>query len=365
MNRLLLGAWALTALAACNDPTRLAEQSGGPAASAVQAQYTVQDLGAFGGDESGALGINNDGDVVGYAHIATGEDRAILWRAGRAPRSLGTLGGVNSRARGINDRDQVAGFSELNRDSPKHHAFIWSEAAGMRDLGTLGGGNSQAWGINNLGEVVGGSDLRGDKLHAFLWRPGRGMQDLGTLGGRSSEARRINDAGEVVGTSETASGHGHAFIWTAAHGMEDLGTLGGAESRAIALSQTGAVVGSSETAAGKEEAFLWTRAGGMVSLGNLPNHSDLVEPNGVNGRGEVVGTSLNIERGGYHPWIWTEERGMRRLPTLGGGQGYPRDLNESGQLVGFGVNALQELHATLWAPSAGSSAVHAATSVAP
>jgi hypothetical protein len=44
---------------------------------------------------------------------------------------------------------------------------------------------------------------------------------------------------------------------------------------------------------------------------------------------------------------------MRRLPTLGGGQGYPRDLNESGQLVGFGLNALQELHATLWTPVAG------------
>ena len=117
MKRLLLGAWALTALcAACNDPTRPAEQSGGPAASAVHRHsYTVQDLGAFGGDESGALGINNDGDVVGYAHLATGEDRAILWRAGRAPRSLGTLGGVNSRARGINDRDEVG---RLQRAQP-------------------------------------------------------------------------------------------------------------------------------------------------------------------------------------------------------------------------------------------------------
>ena len=53
----------------------------------------------------------------------------------------------------------------------------------------------------------------------------------------------------------------------------------------------------------------------------------------------------------------TNRMSMRRLPTLGGGQGFPRDLNESGQLVGFGVNALQELHATLWTPSAGSVAI--------
>ena len=215
-----------------------------------------------------------------------------------------------------------------------HHAFVWSESAGMRDVGTLGGRNSQAWGINNLGEVVGGSDVRGDKAHAFLWRPGRGMQDLGTLGGRNSEARRVNDAGEVVGTSETATGNGHAFIWTAAHGMEDLGTLGGAESRAIAISQTGR---------GRRQQRNRRRHRGKpscgpepmacVSLGNLPKHR-FVRTQRCQSSRAGRGNSPS-PTGRFHPWIWTEELGMRRLPTLGEGQGYPGISNESGQLVGF------------------------------
>jgi hypothetical protein len=48
---------------------------------------------------------------------------------------------------------------------------------------------------------------------------------------------------------------------------------------------------------------------------------------------------------------------MRRLPTLGGGQGFPRHMNEFGQIVGFSTNEQGTIRAALWTPVAGPLAV--------
>jgi hypothetical protein len=48
---------------------------------------------------------------------------------------------------------------------------------------------------------------------------------------------------------------------------------------------------------------------------------------------------------------------MRSLPTLGGGEGFPRHMNEFGQIVGFSTNAEGTLRAALWTPVAGPLAV--------
>jgi probable HAF family extracellular repeat protein len=145
----------------------------------------------------------------------------------------------------------------------------------------------------------------------------------------------------------TADGNTHAFLWTAAGGMEDLGTLGGPNSEAGAISENGVVVGSSETAAGEQEAFMWTPKGGMRSLGTLGKHPSS-GAGAVNSHMQVAGSA-----GPIIPILWTPERGMRALPTLGGGQGFPRHMNEFGQIVGFSVTAQGALHAALWTPVVG------------
>ena len=129
---------------------------------------------------------------------------------------LSTLGGNNSFAQGINNRGQMVGFAETpdtdpNCECPIIHAFLWNESI-LHDLGTLGGRNSAAGmaGVNPEGQVVGSAetetvDSNNPPLlesHAFLWQKGV-MNDLDTLGGNNSTANAIDSQHRVVGDAQT------------------------------------------------------------------------------------------------------------------------------------------------------------------
>ena len=75
MKRIVLSAWLLASLAACNDSTQPSEPSVTPPAAAVAAvaqQFTVRDLGTLGGVNSQASGINTSGQVVGISYTSYG-----------------------------------------------------------------------------------------------------------------------------------------------------------------------------------------------------------------------------------------------------------------------------------------------------
>lgn len=82
--------------------------------------YTITDLGTLnGGGSTYARGINNNGQVVGYAYVNPLNYHAFIWDSENLMQDLGTLGGSNSEALGINDNGQVVGktynSSEYNR----------------------------------------------------------------------------------------------------------------------------------------------------------------------------------------------------------------------------------------------------------
>jgi probable HAF family extracellular repeat protein len=154
----------------------------GLTAAAAAQSYSVTDLGTLGGGSSGALAVNDVGQVAGFATLSDGDQRAFVWSKTEGMKNLGLLhsGDLISGASAINDSGQVAGTSG-------NYAFLWSKRGGMQDLGNLGGVGANAYGINSAGEVVGDSVLSDNVTqHAFLWTQTGGMQDLGTLGGTAA-----------------------------------------------------------------------------------------------------------------------------------------------------------------------------------
>ena len=138
------------------------------------------DLGALAPSEDNcgdALGINNYGEIAGQSStsefdplLGVNQMRAVVWKDGNIE-DLGTFGGNESGASSINNRGQVAGFA-LNdipdpysilgyfflgsQNSTQTRAFIWRDGV-MHDLGTLGGNDAQAFPgyINDRGQVSG------------------------------------------------------------------------------------------------------------------------------------------------------------------------------------------------------------------
>jgi len=176
-------------------------------------------------DHSGAVAINDAGQIVGYSPSPTGR-HAVLWSVAGDIQDLGTLGGSTSEAIDINASGLVIGKSQIAGDAATHF-FLWSTATGMRDLETVLGAITSVVEINDGGQIIGTHITSDGASHAFLYTPGSALLDLGTLGGTTSAPTGLNDAGQVVGSSTLADGSTHAFLWTPTDGIEDITVVSG------------------------------------------------------------------------------------------------------------------------------------------
>ncbi|NUO72123.1 MAG: hypothetical protein HOQ10_05350 [Frateuria sp.] len=300
------------------------------------------DLGTLGGPNSAVVfpSKNNYGLIAGVAETdrldpngeswscsaffpsATGHTcLGVVWEWGRK-RALPTLGGNNGFAAGINDVGQVVGWAETARRDPtcdprsgqvlQFLPVVWGPGKDqVRTLPLLDGDSSgSAVAINNRGQVVG---ISGDcdqavgrftARHAVMWEQGRIVR-LGDLGGVAwNTPVAINQHGEVVGFANVPGGatpgrfHEHAFLWTRGSGMRDLGTLpGDTRSQALGINDRGQVVGLSYGGTAGLRAFLWEN-GVMRDLNTLlaPDYFDhLLFANDIDDAGRITGQALNAE----------------------------------------------------------------------
>ncbi len=249
------------------------------------------ELGTLGGNQIYARGINDSGQVWGYASIANGESHIFI----TGPNGVGMtdLNVLNDNqtnsALDMNNSGQIVG--SLNSGN----LYITGpNGVGITDLVNINGYNQiTAVGINDSGQVVANFSSDEYSNHTFITGPnGVGVTDIGTLGGNFSSASDINDSGEVVG------GFGnfrdtHAFI-TGSNGndMKDLGTFGGRYSSASAINDLGEVVGIATTADGTSHSFLYSH-GGMTDLRLLPAVIsagwDGIGVSDINNNGQIVG----------------------------------------------------------------------------
>ena len=201
----------------------------------------------------------------------------------------------------------------------------------MVDLGLF----ARPSGVNDEGQVVGNLN----STFAFSWTPAGGMVNLGTFGGNLSTAEDVNEGGQVVGWSRTTGGVERAFSWTAAGGMVDLGTLGGTQSLAFAVNDKGQVVGRATPQGDAiSHAFSWTAATGMIDLGTV---GPFTHARDVNESGQVIGFGYTRcfstpsecygEPGTERAFSWTAAGGLIDLGTLGGSHSVAWDVNDRGR----------------------------------
>jgi len=189
-------------------------------------------LPTLGGDNGFATGINNRGQIVGWAENSIHDPscaspqvlqfEAVLW--GPKNNEFQQLPPYQSdpdgAATAINNEGQVVGISGLCGSAvggaSAEHMLLWDNNR-VVNLPTLGGAYwNTPMDINENGDVTGFSDLPGDSVaapnfNAFIWTRKNGTANLGTLSGDNvSEGLGINDQDQVVGVSFPS---GHAFIW--------------------------------------------------------------------------------------------------------------------------------------------------------
>lgn len=377
-----------------------------PAAPGYGYYYTVGaihvvDLGTLGGDFSEAAGINDLGDVVGYAHTADGKVHAFIHTGGQMfALDDGSVPFDSAVGNAINNsRVVVGGFRDALGDHPfYYYPGIWStplSADAAPGLGYLWRGTASS--INNAGVIAGGVNHPIYQNPSPPDPPGYACYNLlpvrwanaaanpislfcppdpdGDHQGSAAYVLDINDAGDMVGQDGASSSHSMFLYKNGARlavpspaGLPETQS-GGSPIRGHArgINNKNWVVGDydpPDPVTGQTyRAFLWdgTSAHSM-NLGLLPNGTestafDINESNMVAGHAKRTYGTTSMGVG----FIWHSDFGMKQLPALsytGPLQALvprycaARAISEikAGvvQLAGFCENASGKAHAVRW-----------------
>lgn len=279
------------------------------------------------------VGISETGDIdpVGeffscWPFFAAGTPtgrvcKGFRWQNGQMTALPPFPGGYSSYATGVNNAGEVVGWAENGVHDPTcNHSFqtlqfraaIWQPAGTMQELPPLpGDSTSAATAINDLGQVVGISGDCGIAVggvsarHAVLWQNGI-PTDLGNIGGDAwNTPTAITNGGTIIGFANTQPGAARtfqAFVWTPGNGMQSLGTLpGDFRSEALGINEKGEIVGLSRgnppNAPFLIRAFLWEN-GKMTDMNSLTGGSPyLLFANDIDQEGHIVGEALDLNTG--------------------------------------------------------------------
>jgi probable HAF family extracellular repeat protein len=309
-----------------------------------------------------ASAINNKGQVTGQTGIGATE-KTFVFADGKMSALDMPPGVIFSGGRSINDRGEIAG---VHASDASEYWFLFVYRAGkVTLLKSLGYDDNEIGEINNAGQVVGTfGDYQAGRYHAFVYAAGKSVSLFpDTL---QSNAKGINDSGQITGTVTTEDGITSAFIYREGK-FRLLGGLGAggsgfnfggtASSRSgwlsggTAINRWGHVVGAAAVG-DRYHAFRY-RGGVMTDLGVMTRNGDSGATS-INDAGHVVGSWGNADRTKQGVFIYLAGR-MHDLNALTAKRrGFELqnalDINNAGQIVGYGAYPGQAIRAFLLTP---------------
>jgi len=339
--------------------------------------YSIADLGTLGGSESFAYAINDRGEIVGSSRLAGNNSTHGFVFGSGTMKDLNPLNSGDVQTVGpsdINNRGTVA--SGFIRDGVYSAAIFDTRSGEVTPLGSLGGVafgsfNGTATSINDAGEVVGYSYVDDLTRHAFLYQNGV-MRDLGSLGGYSA-ALSINNAGDIVGfSSESTYGPAHPILYRNGK-MSAINPFGDPSNEGIAwkVNDRGAVVGEAINGS-STNGFIYLR-GKTTNIGTFDGGRNSLAYS-INESGQVVGVadapfedscfSLDTQQPvpctsyAFHGFLYDRGDMFDLRSLLPSNSGWDMlwafDINDRGQIVGYGLRAGQ-FRAFVMTPSLNSS----------
>ena len=179
-----------------------------------ETHYNVIDLGTLGGRNSVAYAINNNGQIVGLAELASGagnsQYRATLFdqTGNKNNTNLGILPGYSySQATTINDKGQIVGSTYGSNTT-----VTLFDSTGQGNNINLGTGLNSYGGINNNGKIGGNIDgqaalfdITGNKNNINLWVEG----DIISINNNDKAVGYVYQSGNRRATLFDLSGNGN------------------------------------------------------------------------------------------------------------------------------------------------------------
>jgi probable HAF family extracellular repeat protein len=338
---------------------------------------SVTDMGALPGANSSCEGFLTDGGVIvggsenGLIDPLTGLPamEAVAWQNGQVT-NLGTFGGNGSFAIGANDRGQVVGAAANTVPDPfsiffgwgtQTRAFLWTQSQGLQDLGTLGGPDAFAININHRGQIFGvsyTSDVPNPlttvpPFDAFLYEKGKMMDIPNGFGGTQTSPLGANNRGELIGNASFPDeATSHPFLWSKGNWI-DLGTFGGTFGDPASINDAGAITGHAATPGNSSShAFLWKK-GVLTDIGTVDS-DDCSEGLNINSANQIVGRSFACDESVSHAFLWENGKIVDLNSLISHGSDLQLqmadDINNRGEIAGFGVLPNGDQHAFLLVP---------------
>ncbi|HZZ94342.1 MAG TPA: hypothetical protein VFE23_17405 [Usitatibacter sp.] len=271
--------------------------------SAIAASYVFTTIDYPGSVFTDVRGINNNGQIVGYASLDNVVYFGFVYSGGVFNRMPPSAPGEQPTGHGINDAGVIVGTVTL---ADGHNRGLIYDASGYRFFSRPGSDNTYFRAVDVSGRVTGYSesfDAAGIWLGGtgFILDPAAGVYtDITVPDAMLVIAQGINTAGTVVGSGQNRPGGSVAFIRDPS-GAQTYFQVAGMSTKARGINNAGLITGGVEDGTGGLFTFVGTPPNQQnIAIDGMP----ITGGEGINDNGQVVGLFID-PAGNTHGFLAT------------------------------------------------------------